>query len=255
MASIEAVTFDLWQTLLVDRPEWGQGRRDLRIDGTQQVLREAGEEFSREELEEAYLQCLRTCREINETGRDLPFTDRIDCFIDSIGEGLRDRLGEGGVRRIAESYANSFYGHPSRPHEAASAILAQLKAAHYRIGLISNTDMTPGVLFREYMERLDILKYFDVLTFSDEAGYPKPAREIFEMTSAALGIGPLRTVHVGDHFVNDVVGAQGVGMKAIWIRNDAGSAGSEDGLADATIDDLGETTEAVRALCGRLSQV
>ncbi len=253
MTSIEAVTFDLWQTLLVDRPEWGQGRRDLRIDGTQQILREAGEEFSGEQLDEAYQQCLRTCREINGTGRELPFTERIDCFIDSIDKGLRERLGEGRVRRIADSYANSFYGHPSRPHDAASAVLMQLKAAQYRIGLISNTDMTPGVLFREYMERLDILKYFDVLTFSDEAGFPKPAKEIFDMTSSALGVDPSRTVHVGDHFINDVVGAQGVGMKAIWIRNDAGSAGSEDGLADATIYDLGEATEAVIALSGRPS--
>lgn len=255
MASIEAVTFDLWQTLLVDRPEWGQGRRDLRIDGTQQVLREAGEEFGRDELEEAYQQCLRTCREINATGRELPFTERIDRFIDSIEEGLRDRLGKGRVRRIADSYANSFYGHPSQPHEAASAVLAQLKAAQYRIGLISNTDMTPGVLFREYMERLDILKYFDVVTFSDESGFPKPAKEIFEMTSRALDVDPSKTVHVGDHFINDVVGAQGVGMKAIWIRNDAGAAGSESGHAEVTIADLGETIEAVHALSGRPSEV
>ena len=255
MANIEAVTFDLWQTLLVDRPEWGQGRRDLRIDGTQQVLREAGQEFSRDELDEAYQQCLRTCREINGTGRELPFSERIDCFIDSIEEGLRDRLREGRVRRIADSYAKSFYGHPSRPHESASAVLMELKAAQYRIGLISNTDMTPGVLFREYMGRLDILKYFDVLTFSDEAGFPKPEKEIFEMTSRALDVDPSRMVHVGDHFINDVVGAQGVGMKAIWIRNDAGSAGSENGQADVTIADLGETSEAVRALCGRPSEV
>lgn len=255
MTSIEAVTFDLWQTLLIDRPEWGQGRRDLRIDGTQKVLKESGEEFGREELEDAYQRGLRTCWTIKETGREPSFTERIHCFIDSIDEGLRDRLGEGGVRRIAETYANSFYGHPCRPHEAAAAVLTQLKAENYRIGLISNTDMTPGVLFREYMERLDILKYFDVLTFSDETGFPKPEKEIFEMTSAELGVDPSRTVHVGDHFINDVVGAQGVGMKAIWIRNDAGSAGSEGGQADATIADLGETTEAVIALSGRPSEV
>lgn len=253
MNDIQAVTFDLWQTLLIDRPEWGQGRRDLRIDGTQQVLREAGESFSRQSLDEAYQRGLRTCWVIKETGREPSFVERVHCFIDSIEKGLRERLGEGRVQRIAEAYANSFYAHPSRPHEAASDVLMQLKAEKYLIGLISNTDMTPGVLFREYMERLDILKYFDVLTFSDEAGFPKPEKEIFEMTSAELGVDPSRTVHVGDHFINDVVGAQGVGMKAIWIRNDAGAAGSESGQADATIADLGEATEAVRALCGRPS--
>ena len=255
MTSIEAVTFDLWQTLLIDRQEWGQGRRNLRIDGTHQVLKESGEEFGREELEDAYQRGLRTCWTIKETGREPSFTERIHCFIDSIEEGLRGRLGEGRVQRITEAYANSFYGHPSRPHESASAVLKQLKTEKYRIGLISNTDMTPGVLFREYMERLDILKYFDVLTFSDEAGFPKPEKEIFERTSAELGVDPSRTVHVGDHFINDVIGAQGVGMKSIWIRNDAGSAGSEGGQADATIADLGETTEAVRALCDRPSKV
>ena len=248
MTGIEAVTFDLWQTLLLDRPEWGQGRRSLRLDGTQQVLQEAGERFSREELEDAYQQGLRTCWSIKETGREPSFTERIHCFIDSIDEGLGGRLGEGRMRRIAEAYANSFYGYPLHPHEEAAAVLMQVKADKYRIGLISNTDMTPGVLFREYMERLDILKYFDVLTFSDEAGFPKPEKEIFEMTAAELGVDPAKTVHVGDHFINDIVGAQGVGMKAIWIRNDEGSAGSENGRADAIIGDLGETIEAIRAL-------
>ncbi len=255
MADIQAVTFDLWQTLLIDRPEWGQGRRDMRIDGTQQVLWEAGERFSREQLDDAYQQGLRACWAIKETGREPSFPERVDCFIDSIDDGLRERLGEGRVNRIAQAYANSFYGHPTLPHKDAAAVLRQVKAAQYRIGLISNTDMTPGVLFREYMERLDMLKYFDVLTFSDEAGFPKPEREIFEMTSAKLGVEPSRTVHVGDHFVNDVVGAQGVGMKAIWIKNEAGSAGSEYGQADVTIADLGETAEAVLALSGRPSEV
>ena len=255
MATIEAVTFDLWQTLLIDYPEWGIDRRDLRIEGTQRVLRESGEEFRQEHLAEAYQQCLRACGSIKEKGYDVSFRERIRCFIDSIDQGLGDRLPEDVFQTIADVYANSFYWHPPLPHRKAANILAELKAGSYPIGLISNTDSTPGTLFRDYMERLDLLKYFDVLTFSDEAGYSKPATEIFTMTTRLMGVDPARTVHVGDHFANDVVGAQQVGMKAIWINLNDAAATLDQARPDATIADLGEAAQAVQALAGGASGV
>ena len=56
-----------------------------------------------------------------------------------------------------------------------------------KIGLISNTGMTPGTTFRAHLENIGLLGFFDVLTFSDEVKLSKPSEEIFRLTLRALG--------------------------------------------------------------------
>ena len=38
MSKITAVTFDLWQTLLLDNRELGRARAQVRLEGTQEAL-------------------------------------------------------------------------------------------------------------------------------------------------------------------------------------------------------------------------
>ncbi len=123
-----------------------------------------------------------------------------------------------------------------------------------RIGLISNTGMTPGFTFRSYMEEQGLLSYFHTLTFSDEVKLAKPSSEIFMMTLRSLGATPAQTIHVGDHVLNDVVGAKRCGLKTVWItgfyeREDPNDPESE---PDATVSGLGEVVPAIAKLAGRV---
>jgi len=122
-----------------------------------------------------------------------------------------------------------------------------------RIGLISNTGMTPGVTFRSYLEQQGMLGYFDTLTFSDEVKLAKPSLKIFELTLRSLGAAPEQAVHVGDHVANDVVGAKRCGLKTVWItgfyeREDPLDPDSE---PDATVEQLGMVVPAIARLAGR----
>ena len=54
MSSIEAVTLDLWQTLVVDTREWGRLRTQIRIDDTVAALQEVGEQVTEEQVREAF---------------------------------------------------------------------------------------------------------------------------------------------------------------------------------------------------------
>ena len=45
LAAISAVTFDLWQTLLMDSGDLGRGRAQLRIDGAREALSEVGRDI------------------------------------------------------------------------------------------------------------------------------------------------------------------------------------------------------------------
>ena len=64
-----------------------------------------------------------------------------------------------------------------------------------------------------------------------------------------------RSIHVGDHVLNDVVGAKRCGLKTIWItgfyeREDPDDAETE---PDITVSGLGEVVEAVAKLAGRVA--
>ncbi len=87
-----------------------------------------------------------------------------------------------------------------------------LAAAGYRLGIISDTSLTTGRILRSFLEKDGLLDCFTALTFSDETGYPKPDRRMFESTLAELGADPAQAVHVGDTPRTDIAGAKALGM-------------------------------------------
>lgn len=253
MSNITAVTFDLWQTLLLDNRELGRARAQVRLEGAQAALSKAGLAYGLEHIREAYRACYRHCHRIREQNLDLSFREQVEVFIENIAPGLVDRLDEETILEILGAYADSFFVHPPVPHVDAVGVLRDVKAMGLRIGLISNTGMTPGVTFRSYLEQQGMLEYFDTLTFSDEVKLAKPSPQIFQITLSSLGAAPEATVHVGDHVTNDVVGAKRCGLKTVWItgfyeREDPSDPESE---PDETVDQLGLVVPAIARLAGR----
>lgn len=253
MNHITTVTFDLWQTLLLDNRELGSTRALARLKGTQQALERFGETYDLEHIREAYRACYQHCRRIREGGLDVSFREQVEIFVDNISSGLVQRLDSETFQEIAGVYADSFLTYPPKPHDQALAVLKDVRAMGLKIGLISNTGMTPGTTFRTYLDRHGMLSYFHTLTFSDEVKLAKPNGEIFLNTLRAMGAAPAETVHVGDHVINDVVGAKSLGMKTVWItgfyeREDPADPASE---PDAAVDDLGMVSRAVAQISGR----
>lgn len=253
MAGINAVTFDLWQTLILDNRELGLERAQARLDGARSTLAEHGIHHDPDHIREAYRGCYRACRAVRTENKDVSFRRQVEIFINLIEDGLVDRLPESAVAEIERSYADSFFDYPPRFHEATRDTLEAVQGMGLRVGLISNTGMTPGYTFREFLRRHDLLRYFDVLTFSDEVLLAKPSDEIFLMTLNSLNASPASTIHVGDHVSNDVVGANRLGMHSIWIRGfyEPEDPDDPDSQADIAVDDLSGVSGAVRQLAGR----
>ena len=253
MAEITAVTFDLWQTLLLDNRELGRARAQVRLEGTQEALGRASVVYDLEHNREAYRACYRECRRIRDQNLDVSFRDQVEMFINNIDVGMVDRLDEETIQEIIRVYADSFFVHPPVPHSDALSVLGDVKAMGLRIGLISNTGMTPGTTFRRYLDQQGMLKYFDTLTFSDEVKLAKPSDEIFLLTLRSLGADPPETVHVGDHVQNDVVGAKRCGLKTVWITGfyENENPSDPDTMPDVTVDGLAEVVPAIAGLAGR----
>jgi putative hydrolase of the HAD superfamily len=253
LAEITTVTFDLWQTLLLDDRDLGQARAMVRLEGAQSALAKFGEDFDLDHIRDAYMACFQQCRDVRDNGLDVDFREQVAIFVNHIKPGLAERLDPSIMDEIAEFYSDSFLVHPPPAHVDAVQVLQGIKDMGLKMGLISNTGMTPGFTFRSYMEEEGMLEYFQTLTFSDEVKLAKPGSEIFMMTLKALGATPEQTIHVGDHVTNDVVGAKRCGMKTVWIsgfyeREDPDDPETE---PDITVSSLADVVPAVAKLAGR----
>jgi putative hydrolase of the HAD superfamily len=91
--------------------------------------------------------------------------------------------------------------------------LGQLRAAGYKMAVVSNAN---GTLSRAF-PRLGLAGYFDVVLDSAVEGVEKPDRRYFELALSRMHAAPDTTVHVGDFYNIDVVGARDAGLHAILI--------------------------------------
>ena len=82
-----------------------------------------------------------------------------------------------------------------------------------RLALISNwSERLPGLL-----ERLGLLRYFEVLAVSAGVGVGKPHAGIFRWTLERLQVAPSEALHVGNHPVHDRDGARRAGLAALLL--------------------------------------
>lgn len=132
------------------------------------------------------------------------------------------------------------YARPMREGIAASKgapeTLAELRARGYRVGLISNT-IWPAEVHLEDLEEIGVLPHIEQLIFSGDLGVWKPSPQIFQHMLDLLGVRADEAVFVGDSPREDIRGAHGVGMRAVWMRSDFPLG---DVRPDATIEALPE---------------
>lgn len=102
------------------------------------------------------------------------------------------------------------------PAPAAVAVLAALKAAGYRVGILSNT--FGGRWVQRWTDSHGFRPFVDAVVTSDALGIRKPRPEIFRAALDRLGLAdPGRAVMVGDTPAHDIVGAQAVGMRTVLV--------------------------------------
>ena len=250
MTEISAVTFDLWQTLILDTRENGIARSNLRLSGTSETLRSANLDYDLTAIKQAYEKCSDYCREIRNSHRDINFDQQVKVFIRFIDPTLLAKLSRQAIEQIRNTYCDAFFSYPPFLHPNAVEVLFSIKNMGLKLGMISNTSMTPGYAFRQFLDEHRILEYFDILTFSDEVLVSKPSNKIFHRTLDELNVSPAQTVHVGDHPITDVNGANWAGLVSIWIegfyKNDEFGVSSI--KADVNVQDLKEVPNAITEL-------
>lgn len=127
------------------------------------------------------------------------------------------------------------------PRADTRAVITELHARGYRLGIISNT--TSSVDAPRSLEDYGLKQYFGVIILSATSRCRKPAPEIFWEAARALGVDPARCVYVGDRISRDIVGARRAGFaQAILIEARGSHTEPRDGATppDAIIHSLSE---------------
>jgi putative hydrolase of the HAD superfamily len=215
------VTFDLWETLIIDEPELDVARGRLRCEGMQRVLSSSEIELPLSQIERAYSESAHLLQAIWKRNEELSTLEQVRMILKNASGGeISLPADPDAVERLVNSYVYPLLELPPRLNPDARPTLEGMRERVKKIGLISNTGRSPGTASRSVIDKLGILEFFDATTFSDEIGCRKPAERIFIDTAKQLGVDPANVVHIGDDPEADVWGAKRVGMRAFLFDYD-----------------------------------
>lgn len=119
------------------------------------------------------------------------------------------------------------YQSSRRPVDGALALLEALRA-NVHIAVVTNSTVAEQT---EKLATFGLAPFIEALVTSEEIGVAKPDARIFGAALRRLDVTSDEAVMVGDSWFNDVQGALGAGIAAVWF-NRTGEAHPEPGAID-----------------------
>ncbi|UCD72783.1 MAG: HAD-IA family hydrolase [Candidatus Bathyarchaeota archaeon] len=112
----------------------------------------------------------------------------------------------------------SYFGTYSLPFPDTAITLDSLLMRGYRLGMVTDTDGTPGVKMHR-ISQLSFKRAFSTIVIAGEDTVKtKPSVFPFKLAASRLGLSCAECVFVGDKPFTDIRGAKKAGMKSILIR-------------------------------------
>jgi HAD superfamily hydrolase (TIGR01549 family) len=213
-----AVTFDFWDTLVVDDsdeldrralglPPKSEARAAAVVAAVQSVA-----DLPEASVRAAWEDALVTFRHQWKVEHRTPhIRERVAAVFGAFS--LHDASSEQAA--LVEVLATMEVLHPPRLAPGVLDVLHELRG-RVRVGIISDTIVTPGSGLRRILRDHNLAGFFDAMIFSDEVGCSKPSPKIFLEAASQLGVTPEALIHVGDRGVNDVDGPRSVGATG-WL--------------------------------------
>jgi putative hydrolase of the HAD superfamily len=209
----DAVLFDMGYTLVFFEP--------IQEEIVREALRDIGAERSVEEIRQAVQMAWGEYYRDAET-ETFPATEEYDREAGvRLSKKLLSELGLPTDAETWEVYSEALeqgYRRPGalQPYPETVAVLKQLQAQGYRLGIISNWSWN----LRERVAQVGLEDYFELVWSSAYAGCNKPHPCIFEQALDQMGLVPSRALYVGDSYRHDVGGARRVGLDPVLVVRD-----------------------------------
>ncbi len=201
--NIKAVSFDLWFTILWENDKELEEYQRHRVDALYKGFKKYGV-LKKTDLEEYY----------NSTSHIRMYISNYNLIrMLSLMLGLKPK--EELVEYITKKYIEStFYWIPYINKEALNVIPVLKDEYRLKLAVLSNTSFSSEALHK-LLENIGLDEYFDVIISSSDIEAVKPMKKAFETVSNALSLNPEHILHVGDNYIEDVIGAVNAGLKAI----------------------------------------
>jgi HAD superfamily hydrolase (TIGR01549 family) len=211
MLNTRLILFDLDNTLLHLNEYWEESIKAAFRQMTVTSTMELGELYSFfKEQDEFY------CKLYDEGVISL-WEFRRDRFIKTMEHFKRNVTNEDAIQfhELFTSLTN-YYIKPSDKVDHTLALLSE----KYLIGIVTNG--TPDFQ-RNKIKQMGLSRFIkdEHLFISEEVGYSKPAKEIYQLAIDTFHVAANEVIFVGDSLKNDVIGPMNNGMRAIWVNNHA----------------------------------
>src|SRR6266568_6031640 len=116
----------------------------------------------------------------------------------------------------------------SPPFQDAESTLRKVKKIGLKIGLVSDSDGTPGMKRRRIRGVAFRNLFQAVVVAGEDTPRVKPGHESFHLIAEKLGVEPRSCIYVADNPRTDIVGAQAVGMAAVIVKRRGNQGGNPD---------------------------
>jgi putative hydrolase of the HAD superfamily len=207
-----AVTFDCWNTLLVEE-DWHLAHA-LRVEALRNAAVQAGLDVSRDAAAHAFDQAWEIHLQAWSEGRATGALEVARAGLHALGAPEVEPV----FQQLIEHFENASHSGRVCALDGARETLCALRDGGVTCALICDTGLTPGRVVRRHLDRLEMLQHLVVQIFSDEVGVPKPDPRPFQAALEGLGVSPTKALHVGDLRRTDIAGARGIGMMSARIR-------------------------------------
>jgi REG-2-like HAD superfamily hydrolase len=118
------------------------------------------------------------------------------------------------LHQLVRAIMDEFYSHTSwQPYEDVRPVLEVLKKQGYTLGVISDW----GSVLSTILLRLDLNRYFDCLLVSASVREAKPSPTLYAMALERSNSIADYALHIGDSYINDVLGARAVGITPVLL--------------------------------------
>lgn len=229
ISEIKGLIFDYGGTLDTEGVHWSEVIWD--------AYTKAGVAVDKAEFREAYVFAER---ELARVRHILPEHDFHDMLLIKMKIELQWLSGHGlfpaaQIESKGDELADLCYGTARKNVDKAGAVLKVL-AARYPIVLVSNFYGN----IETVLEDFGIRQYFKSIIESSVVGVRKPDPKIFELGVRQLGLAPSQTLVVGDSYRKDIVPAESIGCRTLWLKGKGWTAEEDAQIHPDTIARLDE---------------
>ena len=200
-ASVRLITFDCYGTLI----DWETG------------MLAAMRPLFRRGLTVSDVQLLETYGEVEgelESGRYLAYREVLSCSVQEVGSRLGAKISADEGREFAESLTRW------EPFADTVSNLEKL-SRRFRLGIISNVD---DDLFGVTRKKLKVS--FDPVVTAQQVESYKPAHRNFEEMLRRSGLKKEQILHAGQSVYHDIVPANALGIRNVWVNRPSIRPGS-----------------------------